>query len=416
MNLRDRKRFEPSEVEPRIIGRWLESGLFHPVPEGSPAENYSIAIPPPNVTGALHMGHALNGSVQDTLVRYHRMRGRRTKWILGTDHAGIATQKQVERAVAEEGTSREAMGREAFVERVWEWTRRYGGTIIDQLKRLGASCDYDQERFTLDDGYVRAVQKVFVDLYAKGFIYRDNYMVNWDPGSRSAISDLEVEDRQVTDTLYHIAYPLAHGDGEIVVATVRPETMLADTAVAVHPADERYSHLIGRAAILPLVGRELPIIADEYVKPDFGTGALKITPGHDPNDFEIGRRHGLGEVTVIGEDGRMTSDAGARFAGLTVAEACERVVAALDELGAVRHREPYTHEVPYSHRSGERIEPLISLQWFMGMDELAQPAIEAVTSGRVRFHPERFARVYMDWMENIRPWCISRQQIGRAHV
>jgi valyl-tRNA synthetase len=409
MNLRDRKRFEPSEVEPRIMARWLDSGLFHPEPEGTPAENYSIAIPPPNVTGALHMGHALNGSIQDTLIRYHRMRGRRTKWILGTDHAGIATQKQVERAVAEDGTSREAMGREAFVERVWEWTRRYGGTIVDQLKRLGASCDYDQERFTLDEGYVRAVQKVFIDLYEKGYIYRDNYMVNWDPGSRSAISDLEVEDREVTDTLYHLAYPLADGEGEVVVATVRPETMLADTGVAVNPHDERFTHLVGRTAILPLVGRELPIIADEYVKPDFGTGCLKITPGHDPNDFEIGRRHGLAEVTVIGEDGRMTAEAGERFAGLTVEEARERVVAALEALGAVRHREPYTHEVPYSHRSGERIEPLISLQWFMRMDELAKPAIEAVTSGRVRFHPERFARVYMDWMENIRPWCISRQ-------
>ncbi|QEC49694.1 valine--tRNA ligase [Baekduia soli] len=407
-SLNDRKRFEPSEVEPRIVARWLESGLFHPEPEGTPVENYSIAIPPPNVTGALHMGHALNGSVQDTLIRYHRMLGQRVKWILGTDHAGIATQTQVERRLVEQGTSREAIGRETFIERTWEWRREFGGTIIDQLKRLGASADYEEERFTLDDGYVEAVMKVFVDLYNKGWIYRDNYMVNWDPGSGSAISDLEVEDREVTDTLFHIAYPLTDGSGELVVATVRPETMLADVAVAVHPDDERYRHLVGATVTLPLVGRELPVIADEYVKTDFGTGALKITPGHDPNDFEIGRRHGLPELSAIGEDGRMTAEAG-DFAGMTVAEAQEAVVAALDAQGLIRARDPYVHTVPYSHRSGERIEPLISLQWFMRMDELARPAIEAVREGRVRIHPESQSRRYIDWLENIRPWCISRQ-------
>jgi valyl-tRNA synthetase len=408
-SLQDRTRFEPAEVEPRIIERWLASGLHHPEPEGTAAENYSIAIPPPNVTGALHMGHALNGAVQDTLIRLHRMRGQRTKWILGTDHAGIATQKQVEKALEAEGTSREAIGREAFVERVWQWREQYGGTIIDQFKRLGATADYAEERFTLDEGYVRAVLKVFVDLYDKGLIYRDHYLVNWDPGSRSAISDLEVEDREVTDTLFHIAYPLADGDGEVVVATVRPETMLADTAVAVHPEDERYRHLIGRTAILPLVGRHLPIIADDYVKTDFGTGALKITPGHDPNDFEIGRRHDLDEISVIGEDGRMTAEAGPEYAGSTTAEAQAKVVADLDAQGLIRHTEPYTHTVPFSHRSGERIEPLISLQWFMRMEELAQPAIEAVTSGRVRIHPESQSRRYVEWLQGIRPWCISRQ-------
>jgi valyl-tRNA synthetase len=408
-SLQDRTRFEPAEVEPRITERWLSSGLHHPEPEGDAAENYSIAIPPPNVTGVLHMGHALNGAIQDTLIRYHRMLGRRTKWIFGTDHAGIATQKQVERRLREEGTSREELGREAFVERVWEWREQYGGTIVEQFKRLGATADFDDERFTLDEAYVRAVLKVFVDLHDKGWIYRDHYMVNWDPGSRSAISDLEVEDREVVDTLYHVAYPLEDGSGEVVVATVRPETMLADTAVAVNPDDERYRHLVGRTAILPLVGRRLPIIADEYVKTDFGTGALKITPGHDPNDFEIGRRHGLDEISAIGEDGRMTAEAGPDYAGLSVAEAQERVVAALHEQGLVRHTEPYTHTVPFSHRSGERIEPLISLQWFMRMDELARPAIEAVRSGRVRIHPESQARRYVEWLENIRPWCISRQ-------
>src|ERR687883_1064067 len=320
-SLEDRTRYEPAETEARVFERWFESGLLHPEPEGTAAENYSIAIPPPNVTGALHMGHALNGTIQDVLIRVNRMRGRRTRWILGTDHAGIATQTQVERLLASEGSSREAIGREAFIARVWRWRAQYGSTIIEQYKRLGASCDYAEERFTLDEAYVRAVLTVFVALYEKGLIYRDNYMVNWDPGSRSAISDLEVEDREVTDTLYYIDYPLASGHGSVVVATVRPETMLADTAVAVHPDDERYRHLIGRTAILPLVGRHLPIIADDYVKPDFGTGCLKITPGHDPNDFEIGRRHGLDEVSVIGEDGRMTPEAGPEFAGLPVDEA-----------------------------------------------------------------------------------------------
>jgi valyl-tRNA synthetase len=406
--LQERTRFEPAEVEPRISEAWLASGLHHPEPGGTPAENYSIAVPPPNVTGVLHMGHALNGSIQDTLIRYHRMKGMRTKWILGTDHAGIATQKQVEKQLEAEGESREALGREAFVERVWAWRERYGGQIIEQFKRLGATLDYDDERFTLDERYARAVLEVFVALYRKGLIYRDHYLVNWDPGTQSAISDLEVEDREETDTLFHIAYPLEDGTGEVVVATVRPETMLADTAIAVNPADERYAHLVGKAAILPLVGRRLPIIADDYVKTDFGSGALKITPGHDPNDFEIGRRHGLEEISVIGEDGRMTEAAG-EYAGLGVGEAQERVVAALREQGLVRHTELYTHTVPFSQRSGERIEPLISLQWFMRMDELAAPAIAVVREGRVRIHPPSQSRRYVEWMENIRPWCISRQ-------
>jgi valyl-tRNA synthetase len=408
-DLENRTRYEPSEAEPRVFRRWEQSGRFHPEPEGSPQENYSIAIPPPNVTGALHMGHALNGSIQDGLIRHARMQGRNTKWILGTDHAGIATQTQVERLLRSQGTSREKLGREAFVERTWAWREEYGGTIIEQYKRLGASCDYSEERFTLDPAYAHAVQKVFVDLFAKGLIYRDNYMVNWDPGSRSAISDLEVEEREVTDTLYYVDYPLESGHGSLTIATVRPETMLADTAIAVHPDDERYTRLVGETAILPIVGRRLKIIADPYVKPEFGTGALKITPGHDPNDFEIGRAHGLEEISVIGEDGRMTAEAGERFQGLGALEAREAFVAALREEGAIARTEPYTHNVPFSHRSGERIEPLISLQWFMRMDELVKPAIEVVTSGRIKIHPENWTRVYLNWMENIRPWCISRQ-------
>ncbi|MBA3746192.1 MAG: valine--tRNA ligase [Solirubrobacterales bacterium] len=406
----ERTRFDPAEAEPRIAERWLQSGLVHPEPAGTADENYSIAVPPPNVTGVLHMGHALNGSIQDALIRTNRMRGRNTKWILGTDHAGIATQRQVEKRLLSEGTAREQLGREQFVERVWEWREEHGGQIIDQFKRLGATLDYEDERFTLDERYHEAVLKVFVDLYEQGLIYRDNYMVNWDPGLRSAISDLEVEEREgIVDTMYSIGYPLASGDGEVVISTVRPETLLADSAVAVHPDDGRYAQLIGHEVILPLVERRLTIIADDYVKTDFGTGALKITPGHDPNDFEIGIRHGLERISVIGEDGLMTAEAGARYAGLTVMQARERVVADLDAQGLLRAREEYVHTVPYSQRSGERVEPLISLQWFMRMDELATPAIDVVREGRVRIHPPSQQKRYLDWLSEIRPWCVSRQ-------
>jgi valyl-tRNA synthetase len=379
MGLEDRTRYDPAESEARVSARWLESGRLHPASAGTAAENYSIAIPPPNVTGPLHMGHALNGSVQDTLIRHARMRGKRTKWIVGTDQAGIATQKQ------------------------------HGDMIIDQFKRLGASCDYGDERSTLDESYARSVLRAFVTLHDKGLIYRESSMVNWDPGSGSALSDLEVEDREATDTLYYVDYPLASGYGSITVATVRPETMLGDTAIAVHPDDDRYTRLVGETAILPIVGRRLRIIADDYVTPGFGTGALKITPGHDPNDFGIGRRHGLDELTVIGEDGRMTAAAGERFAGMTALEAREAVVAALREEGRINRTHPYTHEVPFSQLSGERIEPLISLQWFMKLDALAGPAIAAVEQGRLRIHPAGQRKRYLDWLETVGPWCISRR-------
>ncbi|MGV1049976.1 MAG: valine--tRNA ligase [Solirubrobacterales bacterium] len=401
-------RYDPSEVESRIFAEWIEGGYFHPEATGTAAESFSVAVPPPNVTGALHMGHALNGSMQDALVRLNRMRGRNTLWILGTDHAGIATQAVVEKDLRAEGKARQELGREAFVERVWEWKAEYGSRIVEQYKRLGASCDYERERFTLDEGYVRAVYRVFKQLFDKGYIYRDYYMVNWDPGSRSAISDLEVENREVEDALYSIDYPVEGSDRVLTVATVRPETMLADTAVAVNPEDERYADLVGRFAVLPLVGRRLPIIADEHVEIEFGTGALKITPGHDVNDFEIGRRHGLEELSVIGEDGLMNAEAG-EYAGMTVAAAQAAIVAALREQGLLRAEEPYTHSVPFSHRSGERIEPLISLQWFCRMDELAKPAIEVVERDEVRIAPAQWKRVYLDWMREIRPWCVSRQ-------
>ncbi len=409
LQLEGATRYDPDEVEQRIFDSWLAGGFFHPTAEGGPAEHFSVAIPPPNVTGSLHMGHALNGAIQDAVTRKRRMEGRKALWLLGTDHAGIATQAVVERALAEEGSSREELGREAFTERVWEWREEYGSRIVEQYKRLGASCDYERERFTLDEGYVAAVYRVFVGLYERGYIYRDHYMVNWDPGSRSAISDLEVENREVTDTLYSIDYPLEGGEGVLTVATVRPETMLADTAVAVHPADERHRDLIGGHCLLPLVGRRLPIIGDEHVDPEFGTGALKITPGHDPNDFEIGRAHGLEEISVIDEDGRMSDAAPEQFAGLSTSAAQEAVIVALREEGRLSSEEPYRHSVPFSHRSGERIEPLISLQWFCKMDELARPAIEAVERDEVRIVPERWKRVYLDWMGGIRPWCVSRQ-------
>ena len=390
------------------MSRWLDSGALR----GDPASGrkpYVIAIPLPNVTGSLHMGHALNNTIQDVLIRWHRMDGREAEWVCGTDHAGIATQAVVEKMLAAQGINRREIGREAFLERVWEWKEQSGGEIINQQKRLGCTLDYSRERFTLDEGYAEAVLKVFVALYEKGYIYRDRYMVNWDPGLGSAVSDLEVEDREVTDSLVSIAYPLTDGSGEIVVATVRPETMLGDTAVAVSPADERYAHLIGQTVTLPLVGRELPIVADEHVDPAFGTGALKVTPAHDPNDFEIARRHGLDEISVVGEDGRMTALAGDGYAGLTPLACRAKVIADLRAVDAVRAEVEYTHNVPFSHRSGERIEPLLSLQWFCDMGTLADPAIEAVKDGRVRFTPERFGRVYLDWMENIRPWCVSRQ-------
>ncbi len=401
-------RYDPIADEPRWVEAWDASGALRADPE-SRRPAYSIAIPPPNVTGALHMGHALNNSIQDVLIRSHRMAGFETLWICGTDHAGIATQAQVEKALAREGLTRNDLGREAFVERVWAWRAEYGGTIIGQLRRLGATLDFSRERFTLDEGYARAVQHTFVDLYNKGHVYRDNYMVNWDPGLGSAISDLEVEDREVTDALVQIAYPLADGSGELIVATVRPETMLGDTAVAVHPDDERYRHLVGATCILPLVGRELPIVADAYVKPEFGTGALKITPAHDPNDFELARRHDLPAISVIGEDGHILAAMGERYAGLSPEQCAERIMADLQAEGLLRGTESYTHTVPFSHRSGRRVEPLISLQWFCDMKRLAEPAMAAVADGSVTFTPAHWSGVYMRWMQEIRPWCLSRQ-------
>jgi valyl-tRNA synthetase len=400
--------YTPLGVEERWQRAWEEEGLFHADPEAT-GETYVIAIPPPNVTGALHMGHALNGTLQDSLIRWHRMRGFNALWQPGYDHAGIATQAVVEKELRKEGTSREELGRDAFVARVWEWLHEYGGVIMGQFRRLGCSLDYERERFTMDDAYVRAVMRFFVHLYERGWLYRDNRIINWCTDCRTSISDLEVEHIDVNDALTYARYPLADGGGAVTIATVRPATILADVAVAVHPDDERYTALIGKDVIVPVVGRTVPVIADERVEPDFGTGVLKITPGHDPLDFEIGRDHGLSELTVIGFDGRMNGDVPEGYAGLTEDEAAERVVAWLKEHDQLEKRESYRHSVGHCERSGTRIQPLVSLQWWCSMDAMAAPAIEAIESGRVTFHPPVHGRVALDWLKVIRPWNVSRQ-------
>ena len=400
--------YTPLGVEERWQRAWEEEGLFHADPEAT-GETYVIAIPPPNVTGALHMGHALNGTLQDSLIRWHRMRGFNALWQPGYDHAGIATQAVVEKELRKEGTSREELGRDAFVTRVWEWLHEYGGVIMGQFRRLGCSLDYERERFTMDDAYVRAVMRFFVHLYERGWLYRDNRIINWCTDCRTSISDLEVEHIDVNDALTYARYPLADGGGAVTIATVRPATILADVAVAVHPDDERYTALIGKDVIVPVVGRTVPVIADERVEPDFGTGVLKITPGHDPLDFEIGRDHGLSELTVIGFDGRMTGDVPEGYAGLTEDEAAERVVAWLKEHDQLEKRESYRHSVGHCERSGTRIQPLVSLQWWCSMDAMAAPAIDAIESGRVSFHPPVHGRVALDWLKVIRPWNVSRQ-------
>jgi valyl-tRNA synthetase len=399
--------YKPKGVEERWQQTWEQEGLYEAEPDPS-RERFVISIPPPNVTGELHMGHALNASIQDLLIRWHRMRGFNTLWQPGYDHAGIATQNVIEKELAKEGLTRHDLGREKFLERTWAWLEKYGGVIMGQFRRLGASLDYRRERMTMDEAYVRAVLRWFVHLHDRGYLFRANRIVNWCPRCASAISDLEVNHEETDDTLYTIRYPLADGSGHITIATVRPPTMLADVAVAVHPDDARYGELIGKQAVLPIVGRELPIVADERVDPEFGTGAVKITPGHDPMDWEIGRDHQLPELSVIGFDGRMNEEAG-EFAGLSQQAATDRIVAQLEREGLLESKEPYRHAVAHCDRCGERIEPLISLQWWCEMTELARPAIDVVKDGRVRFRPDRYTKVYLDWMEAIRPWCISRQ-------
>lgn len=399
--------YDPHKVEEKWYQYWLDNGYFTPEIEPE-KEPYTIVIPPPNVTGALHMGHALDNTIQDVLIRYQRMQGNPTLWLPGTDHAGIATQARVEAELAKEGLSRWELGREKFLDRVWEWKHQYGGQIIVQLQRLGASCDFTRERFTMDEGCSRAVREVFVSLYERGLVYRGNYIVNWCPKCHTAISDIEVEHEDLAGHLWYVRYPLADDDGYITVATTRPETILGDTAVAVNPHDGRYQDLVGKEAVLPVVGRRLPIIADHYVDPAFGTGAVKITPGHDPNDFEVGQRHNLDQVSVIDLDGKMTAAAG-KFAGQDRYECRQHLVKELEAGGYLVKVEDLAHAVGHCSRCGTVIEPLLSKQWFVKMQPLAQPALQAVKDGRIRFVPERFTKIYCQWLENIRDWCISRQ-------
>ena len=409
--------YSPSDVEPRIYKLWEEGGWFTPKIEAG-KEPFVVIMPPPNVTGELHLGHALTAATEDVLIRWHRMMGDPALWLPGKDHAGIATQWVVERQLASEGTSREEMGREAFLERVWQWVELYGNTIDEQHKRLGASCDWSRLRFTLDAGPAKAVRTTFVNLYEKGLIYRGERIINWCPRCSTALSDLEVEHEEHEGGLYHIRYPLASKDGEpdgyVTVATTRPETMLGDTGVAVHPEDERYRHLVGRNVMLPIIGRAMPIVGDEAIQPEFGTGCLKVTPGHDPVDFEIGQRHNLPAVTVIGPDGRITVEGGP-YEGYERFEARREVVAQLEREGLLEKVEPYNHAVGQCQRCSSVLEPLISVQWFLNVgshedaSSIAGRAYAAVAEGRIRIVPDRFGRVYLNWLENIRDWCISRQ-------
>lgn len=399
--------YDPSQVESKWYTHWEQQGYFGAEPkEGQ--ESYTIVMPPPNVTGSLHLGHALNNTLQDILIRWKRLQGYNALWLPGTDHAGIATQARVEEHLKKEDLSKYDLGREKFLERVWDWKHQYGNTITNQLRLLGSSCDWKRERFTMDDGCSEAVLEVFIKLYEKGLIYRGNRIINWCPKCQTTISDIEVEHEDKEGGLSHLRYPVKDSDDEIVVATTRPETMLGDTAVAVHPEDERYRHLIGKTVILPVVNREIPIIADEYVDPKFGTGAVKITPAHDVNDFEMGERHNLPHVVVIGKDAIMTEEAGI-YQGMDRYQCRQQLVEDLKAEGLLLKVETHEHSVGQCYRCDTVIEPLVSKQWFVKMKPLAEPAIKAVVDGQIRFVPDRFTKVYLRWLEEIKDWCISRQ-------
>jgi len=400
--------YDPQSVEKNWYQFWEEQGLFHAEADAD-LEPFSIVIPPPNVTGQLHMGHALDNTLQDVLIRWRRMQGYNTLWMPGTDHAGIATQIKVEEMLAKDGISRYDLGRDAFIDKVWEWKQQYGSRILTQLKRLGASCDWQRERFTMDEGCSQAVREVFVSLYEKGLIYQGNRITNWCPRCNTALSDIEVEHEDTGGYLYHVRYPVIGREGKyVVVATTRPETILGDTAVAVNPNDERYADVIGQTLLLPLVGREIPVIADEYVDMTFGTGAVKVTPAHDPNDFDMGQRHHLEAVVVINPDGTMAPDTG-KYAGMDRYECRKALVADLKASGYLVNIADHMHAVGHCQRCKTVVEPLISKQWFVKMGPLAKPAIEVVTSGQISFVPERFTKIYTNWLESIRDWCISRQ-------
>jgi len=401
-------KYDPKQVEDRIYQSWLDGGYFHatPNPDKKP---FTIVIPPPNVTGQLHMGHALDETLQDVLIRYHRMKGEEALWIPGTDHAGIATQIKVEEMLRnDEGLTRYDLGREKFLERVWEWKHQYGSRIINQLKKLGNSCDWERERFTMDEGYSKAVREVFVNLYEKGFIYQGNRIINWCPSCTTALSDAEVEYSETAGHFWHIKYTVKDSDEFVVIATTRPETLLGDTAVAVNPQDERYTHLVGKMLILPLVNREIPVIADEYVDKDFGTGAVKITPAHDPNDFEVGLRHNLEQIKVMNDDATI-NHFGGKYCGMTRYDARKEIIKDLDELGLLVKIDEHNHNVGQCYRCSTTVEPITSKQWFVKMEPLAQEALDVVKDGTINFVPERFSKTYTNWMENVHDWCVSRQ-------
>ncbi len=401
------KLYEPNEVEDKIYKYWMDNECFKASvdPKKTP---YTIVIPPPNITGQLHMGHALDETLQDILIRWKRMRGYSALWLPGTDHAAIATEAKIVAAMAEEGLTKEQIGRDAFMERAWAWKAKFGGRIVEQLKKLGCSCDWSRERFTMDEGCNKAVREVFVNLYNKGLIYRGERIINWCPHCKTSISDAEVNYEDQAGHFWHLRYPLSDGSGYIELATTRPETLLGDTAVAVHPEDERYKDMVGKTVILPIVHREIPIVADEYVEMDFGTGVVKITPAHDPNDFEVGLRHNLPVINVLTEDAKITADY-PKYAGLDRYEARKAIVADLEAEGALIKVEDYSHNVGVCYRCGTTVEPRVSTQWFVKMEPLAKPAIEAVKTGKTKFVPERFDKIYYHWLENIKDWCISRQ-------
>ena len=401
------KVYDPASVEKKVYDMWQKGGYFKGVidPEKKP---FSIVMPPPNVTGQLHMGHALDATLQDILIRYKRMQGYAALWLPGTDHAGIATQIKVEEELRKnEGLTRYDLGREKFLDRVWDWKNKYGDRIVEQQKVLGASCDWDRSSFTMDETRAKSVRETFCELYEKGLIYKGSRIINWCPKCRTALSDAEVEYKDMPGFFWHIRYPIEDSDEEFIIATTRPETMLGDSGVAVHPDDERYAHLVGKNAILPLVGRKLPIVADDYVELGFGTGAVKMTPCHDPNDYEVGLRHGLEQILVIDEDAKIIN--GGKYNGMDRYEARKAIVADLEEQGYLVKVEPYNHNVGCCYRCGTVVEPLTSPQWFVKMKPLAEAAIEVVKDGRIKFVPERFTKTYMNWMENVHDWCISRQ-------
>ncbi len=401
------KTYDPSQVEDRLYKNWMEKGYFHA--EADPEkEPYTIVIPPPNITGQLHMGHALDNTMQDILIRTKRMQGYAALWLPGTDHASIATEAKIVDAMAKEGISKDDIGREKFLEKAWDWRRVYGGRIVEQLKKLGSSCDWERERFTMDEGLSKAVQEVFLRLYDKGLIYKGERITNWCPKCNTSISDIEVEYEEQAGHFWHIKYPVKDSDEFVVIATTRPETLLGDTAVAVNPEDERYAHLVGKTLILPLINKEIPVIADSYVDKDFGTGCVKITPAHDPNDFEVGLRHNLPQVRIM-DDNAIMNDNAAQYKGLDRYEARKKMVADLDSLGLLVKIEGHTHNVGTCQRCRTVVEPLISKQWYVRMKPLAEPAIEVVKNGTIKFVPERFSKIYFNWMENIQDWCISRQ-------